>query len=300
MVSVCIPIFNFDARQLVKGLHMQLVKLKIEGEILVTDDCSDSHFKKLTSEVQNLEFVRYEELEKNIGRSAIRNSLAEKAQYEYLIFLDCDMKLNDENFLKKYLENVSPEIVLVGGLSYQKEKPDDEFILHWKVGKEREVKSVEQRSTNPYQSFLSSNFLVPKSIFNKIKFDESLKQYGHEDTLFGLELKSLEVPIIHIENQMEHTGLEAANTFLLKAEKAIENLAFLYSENKIEPTKLIATYLKVNGLGISWLVFPLLNLVEQFFLRNVKSSNPSLRFFDLFKLSKFYQKWIKIKESKTN
>ncbi len=300
MVSVCIPVFNFDARQLVKELHIELEKLQIEGEILVTDDCSDIHFKKLNNEVQNLEFVKYEELEKNIGRSAIRNSLAEKAQYEYLIFLDCDMKLNNEDFLKKYLEKISPDTVLVGGLSYQKERPKDEFILHWKVGKEREVKSVEQRSINPYQSFLSSNFLVPKSVFNEIKFDESLRQYGHEDTLFGLELKRLGVSILHIENPIEHTGLETANTFLFKTEKAIENLALLYSEKKIEPTKLIDTYLKINRLGIGWLVFPLLKLVELFIVKNVESTSPSLSFFDLFKLLKFRQNRTRLKESKTS
>ena len=300
MVSVCIPVFNFDVRQLVEGLHMQLEKLQIKGEILVTDDCSELHRQKLNREVQNFEFVKYEELEKNIGRSAIRNSLAEKAQYEYLIFLDCDMKLNTEEFLKKYLENISPEKVLIGGLTYQKEKPDNEFLLHWKVGKEREVKSVEQRSINPYQSFLSSNFLVPKSIFQKIRFDESLKQYGHEDTLFGLELKRLEIPIEHLENPIEHAGLETTDVFLKKTEKAIENLALLYSENKIEPTKLIAIYLKINRLGVGFLVFLLLNLTEQFIWKNLRSSTPYLKLFDGFKMLKFHEKWNGFISSKTN
>ncbi len=287
MLSILIPAYNFDVRSLVEGLSKQLEKFKIEGEILVVDDYSKNEWKIINQEVQNLEFVKYEELKNNLGRSKIRNYLAQKAKHENLLFLDCDMKVITPDFLKKYHQNLSSGSVLIGGISYQKEKPESNKILHWKVGKEREVKSATTRQNTPYQSFLSSNFLIPKSIFNKIKFDESLTQYGHEDTLFGLKLKEMKIPILHIDSPIEHTGLETSSTFLIKAEKAIENLSKLHKERKIEPTKLIDTYMKISKLGLNSVVFFILKLFKKSIQNNLKSNNPSLKYFDFYKLFLF-------------
>jgi len=287
MLSILIPAYNFDVRMLVAGLSKQLEFFGIEGEILVVDDCSNNEWKALNQTVQNFEFVKYEELKTNLGRSKIRNYLAQKAKHEYFLFLDCDMKIVEPNFLKNYCENLFPDSLIIGGISYQNEKPETDKILHWKVGKEREVKTAETRQMAPYQSFLSSNFLIPKSIFNKIKFDETILQYGHEDTLFGLKLKELDIPIKHIENPIEHAGLESNSIFLKKSEKAIENLSKLYKEKKIEPTKLIYTYLKINELSMNHLVFYFLKSFENLFVNNLKSGNPSLRYFDFYKLQMF-------------
>ncbi len=287
MLSILIPAYNFDVRPLVAGLSKQLETFNIKGEILVVDDCSKNEWKAINQTVQNIEFVNYEELKSNLGRSKIRNFLAQKATYEYLLFLDCDMKFVESDFLKNYHQNLSPDSLLIGGISYQKEKPESDKILHWKVGKQREVKSASIRQNAPYHSFLSSNFLIPKSIFNKIKFDESLTQYGHEDTLFGLKLKELEIPILHIENPIEHAGLETNLIFLKKSEKAIENLSSLFKEKKIEPTRLIDTYLKISRLGMKSIVLFILKKIENTMLENLKSDNPSLRYFDFYKLLLF-------------
>ena len=287
MLSILIPTYNFDVRPLVEGLSQQLESFEIEGEILVVDDCSKDKWKDINQGVKNSTFVNYEKLKNNLGRSQIRNYLAHKAKFDYLLFLDCDMKIVEPNFLKNYYQNLSTENVLIGGISYQKDKPKEEFILHWKVGKEREVKTSEVRQNAPYQSFLSSNFLIPKSIFDKIKFDESITQYGHEDTLFGLELKEFNIPIKHIDNPIEHAGLEPNSVFISKTEKAIENLASLFKEEKIEPTKLIATYLKINKLGMSGIVFYFLKSFNEVLIKNLKSPNPSLLYFDFYKLYLF-------------
>lgn len=287
MLSILIPAYHFDVRSLVGGLSKQLEFFKIVGEILVVDDCSGNEWKAINQEVKNYKFVKYVELKNNLGRSKIRNYLAHKAKHQYLLFLDCDMKIVESDFLKRYCQNLSPDSLLIGGISYQKEKPKVEYVLHWKVGKEREVKSVSIRQDAPYQSFLSSNFLIPKSIFNKIKFDESITQYGHEDTLFGLKLKELNIPILHIQNPIEHAGLESNSTFLKKTEKAIENLSNLHKEKKIEPTKLIDTYLKISRLQADGIVFFMLKTFESKMLNNLKSSRPSLRYFDFHKLLLF-------------
>ena len=48
------------------------------------------------------------------------------------------------------------------------------------------------------------NLLAPKDIFQKIAFNEKLNGYGHEDTLFGVELKKEGVTMAHIDNPIIH------------------------------------------------------------------------------------------------
>ena len=45
--------------------------------------------------------------QKNIGRINNRLLLAEKSQYEWLIFLDVDTLPNEDNFLKNYIEQLN-------------------------------------------------------------------------------------------------------------------------------------------------------------------------------------------------
>ncbi|MBK9012976.1 MAG: hypothetical protein IPM82_02230 [Saprospiraceae bacterium] len=66
---------------------------------------------------------------------------------------------------------------------------------------------------------MTNNFLIPRQLFLEIQFDETLRQYGHEDTLFGMELARRQVPIVHIDNPLEHIGLEPVDVFLRKTEQ---------------------------------------------------------------------------------
>jgi hypothetical protein len=71
---------------------------------------------------------------------------------------------------------------------------------------------------------MTNNFLVRKDILEQTRFDESLTLYGHEDTLFGFELKKKSVPIIHIDNPIRNGYLETNEEYLFKTEESITNL----------------------------------------------------------------------------
>ena len=88
MVSVLIPIYNTDVRAFVKQLILQLEKNQLDGEIQCLDDGSNEEFIILNREISNLKFVRYKELNLNIGRSRIRNLLAKTAKFQWLLFAD--------------------------------------------------------------------------------------------------------------------------------------------------------------------------------------------------------------------
>ena len=85
-----------------------------------------------------------------------------------------------------------------------------------------------ERNKHPHAGFSTFNVLIDKSVFSKIRFNEELKQYGHEDTLMGYQLKKAGIDILHIDNGLMHEGLESNKEFLNKTKLGIENLSKLY------------------------------------------------------------------------
>ena len=250
MLSILIPVYNFDLRALVVRLQHQGEKSLIPYEIICLDDNSSEQFRNLNKELEQLENVSYSKLQKNIGRSAIRNRLAEMANYEFLLFMDCDSMPETDVFVFNYAAKLQENTVLYGGRSYSPEKPFDKSLyFHWFYGSSREVKSVLERSQNPFRSFMTNNFVIPKKLMLEIGFDESLKQYGHEDTVFGLELKRRGVQILHLDNPLRHIGLEKASVFLKKSEQAIENLLLLMHKHDLkDDIKLLRYFVKTRVL----------------------------------------------------
>ena len=104
MISVCIPVYNYDIRPLAVQLSEEAGKAAFEPEIIFLDDGSDIHYRTLNSQVSAIPKVRYLELEVNRGRSAVRNILGREANHPWLLFLDCDSGLPSGGFLRRYLD----------------------------------------------------------------------------------------------------------------------------------------------------------------------------------------------------
>jgi len=286
MLSVLIPVYNFDVVPFVQDLVNQCVSNNILFEIICLDDCSDKEFKAKNSVLGNQEHIIYEELPENIGRSKIRNRLAEQAKYENLLFLDCDSKINDTNFIANYIAEIDNKSVVYGGRNYEKNKPKNSAVyFRWWYGVNRETISSAERKKAVYNHFMTNNFCIPKSIFLSIKLDETLKGYGHEDTLFGIELKKNKVPINHIENPLCHIGLEDFETFISKTEEGIVNLNKLINQHKVdESIKLLRAYKKVKKLKIERYIFSYYKRNRSKILKKLQKETPSLKWFDFYKL----------------
>ncbi len=292
MLSICIPTYNYDIIELVNSLQKQAESLtKQPIEILVIDDCSNDNFQTKNRGVQDLYLVHYEELSQNIGRSKIRNLFIQKSQYPFLLFIDCDMKMVDDQFLERYISfcTSSTEIIVCGGLAYEVNKPDTTYELRWKYGHYREVRNVKERLKNPNYSFMTSNFLIAKSIFQKLQFNESITEYGHEDTLFGLELANQGIQITHIHNPLYHLGIETNEVFLEKTEQGIKNLNKLYQHFQHQPDfvqqiALLKAYHKLKSFHIHFFFKIAFLLFEKILYRNLTKGSKSLLLFDLYKL----------------
>jgi glycosyltransferase involved in cell wall biosynthesis len=228
MLSICIPVYNTTIVKLVNALHRQCTECKIAFEIICIDDVSLKLYKEENKSIQIHGEIKYFELTQNVGRAVIRNLLAEQATYEYILYLDSDVSIPDKEFIEKYIQCIkilSP--VVIGGILYCEKRVNKNTKLHFTYGIKRESKPAVLRNKNPYSSLLTGNLLVQKKIIQEIQFFSSLKDYGHEDTLFCLELKKHSIPILHIDNSVIHEGLETNEVFISKQLTAVKNLAFL-------------------------------------------------------------------------
>ncbi len=285
MLSILIPTYNFDITTLVKALHQQCIANGISFEILCFDDGSQAIYKNKNQVITNLENITYCELPTNLGRAKIRNVLGKAAKYPYLLFMDCDSAVTSNQYINNYIDQLRPDTLLYGGRVYEESPPENSAKrLHYFHGKHREEMTTREREKNPYHSFMTNNFLIPKDLFLKIRFEESIEGYGHEDTLFGIHLQKQQVEIKHLDNPLQHLGLEDQTIFLKKQKEAIKILYQLYQKKGFEETKLLRTFVWCKKWKLDLLVYGILNILSPIINRQLKNNPPKLIFLDLYKL----------------
>ena len=283
MLSICIPIYNFDITELVKNLHVQASDCNIPFEILLIDDASEISFhnkNKLLSVFKNVDYIQ---LSENIGRSKIRNLLAKKANYENLLFLDCDAALASNEYLKNYINRIGNYKIISGGRIYTSEPPAEDYYFHWYYGTKIETKS---------ENFMSNNFLIKSHLWNEVQFNEKISQYGHEDTLFQIELKRKGINIEIINNPVIHIGLDKNQDFLSKNEKSVENLFFIVKskliyESEMSYFRLLLLYQKIKKLHLTFLFSFLYKNFNSKIKERLLKKKPNLFLFSIYKFVYF-------------
>lgn len=289
MLSICIPIYNQDVNKLVTNLHDQAEKLKCEYELVLIDDCSTDEFKDINRKTCN-ELGKYIELEENVGRAKIRNLFLKHSQQEYLLFLDCDSTIISDNFLSNYIEFLkSGREVVFGGSVYQENTPEKNKQLRWKYGILKESKPAEVRQQSPNKSFKTNNFVIHRSIFEKIRFDERITQYGHEDTLFGFHLQQNNISIAHIDNAVLNGILEENAEFIEKTETSLISLLHIlkyinYDKAFIQDVTILNFHQKIKQLHLTFLVKVLFILSKPIIKSLLSAGFANLTLFDFYKL----------------
>jgi hypothetical protein len=291
MLSINIPVYNYEIVDLVSQLAEQAEEMQIGYEIRVYDDGSESNIKLQNRKISVLPNVIYVELEENLGRSAIRNKMGFESKFECLLFIDADSLPVDKNYLRNFIENVKPNRVLCGGTAYKPEKPiQAEKYLRWYYGTNREAISAKIRNNKKGFIITSNNFLIEKPVFVKIHFREDIRNYGHEDTLLGYDLYRNGIEIFHIQNPVEHTGLEDSRVFIEKTKTALKSLdqitqkilpgdnVFVKQVHFLNKYQSITQYLPTFFLRLFYKLFH--RKIE----RNLTGHKPSLFLFDLYKL----------------
>jgi len=290
MLSILVPTYNYNVLPLVQELQFQAKREHIEFEIIVLDDAStnDATISK-NQQIGLIDNCKYKLLQQNIGRSKIRNLLAKKAQYSWLLFLDADTMPTTPDLICQYLQYLNAEEKAVyGGIEYQHQKPPREKLLRWVYGRDREALHVGPREDMPYRSFLTMNFAISKSIFEKVTFNEDIQslQYGYEDVLFAYNLNQKGIRIQHIHNPVCHNGLELGEAFIAKSETATKSLKYLI-ENNLLPADYIrlgAAWCKLKKFGMAGFVAKTFCSFRGRLLKNLLGPRPSMIVFDLYRL----------------
>ncbi len=292
MLSINIPVYNVEVADLVLELITQAKKLNVPFEIRVYDDGSQQEIKEMNQKLVGNSSVVYVELKENAGRAAIRNKMGKESQFKYLLFIDADSKIVNNSYLKSFLDSAKSNCVLCGGTTYQQQKPiDPKKGLRWIYGKNREAISAEKRNSAKGFIITSNNFLIEKVVFEQVHFREKLKGYGHEDTLLGYDLFRKGIQIWHIDNPVEHTGLEEAAIFLEKSKTALENLksiaaGLIHDDGTFaRQVAFLRKYKKITRF-VPPAVFRLVYTLGRWAIeKNLTGRNPRLFWFDLYKLA---------------
>jgi glycosyltransferase involved in cell wall biosynthesis len=293
-ISLLIPVLNYDIIALVLSMKNAMGKVPEFYEIVIGDDGSSAEYREKYRSLES-DNVKVISTKKNIGRASIRNKLALAAKGDFLLFIDADVMLpgTAEAYFLKWLPYMETSRVICGGTLYHDSAPGDpDKLLRWKYGKWREQKSAVERNKHPHAGFSTFNVLIEKSVFSKIRFNEELKQYGHEDTLLGYQLKKAGIDILHIDNGLMHEGLESNRDFLNKTKLGIENLSKLYDKvtdkgSFSETVMILRIYNKLKLFGLTRILAAIFIRYRDKMEIKLDSSNISLYLFGFYKMSMF-------------
>ncbi len=284
MLSILIPTYNYDITRLLTDLHRQASEQHIDFEIIVMEDGSEQCVGQ-NKTVEELSNCRHIILKENIGRSSIRNKLADEAKFEQLLFMDCDAELCSADYLAKYLQFNAENSIIIGGTAYKLEDKNPAYSLRLKYGREREARTAAERGKNNFATF---NFLISKSIFNKVRFDETIRGYGHEDMLFGHQLHQLGYDFIQIDNPLIHKGLDDNRVFIHKTEEATRNLFLLYLTGNYpflaNESRLLKSFIQLKSIGIVRLLAFKYSISKGLLQWLLCRKQPSLLLYDYYKL----------------
>lgn len=251
-LSILIPTRNDACLEQVETLKTMASNIDgLKYEIIVSDDASTDpetiHQNEIIDTMENCMVLHRTE---NLGRAANRNYLARNAHFDWLLFLDCNVKINNDDFLKKYLEQENAEVV-IGGIFAEADSFLSKHNLRYQYEKKIEPQHVaSQRQQRPYQSFRTSNFMVRREVILTHPFDETVPGYGYEDVLWGKMLKDNVISIENIDNPVIMTHFESNEAYVAKIEEAMHTLyALRHDLNGYSPLLSMAKKLESNHLA---------------------------------------------------
>lgn len=284
-LSILIPTFNDVCVDLVKELHVQTEAIDgLDYEIIVADDGStDKDVIARNKEINTVSNCRYIESGVNKGRAAIRNFLVNRASKDWLLFIDADMVVNNNHYIKTYAE-LDTEDVVYGGYVVNGDSNRFKGNLRYKYERQYSGNSnATKRNENPYNDFHTSNFLARRNVMLVHPFNENIKRYGYEDVIWGKELKKACINIKHIDNPLSFEIFENNTSFVTKTAEGVSTL-FEYRKQLKDNSPLISTWSKIDKLHLTALFNACFSLFENRIKNNLIGNKPSVFLFKIYKL----------------
>lgn len=303
-LSILLPSYNNVCVSLVQVLQRQADALRgkldkpFRYEIIVADDCStDAACIDANRVIGDMLHCRYLRMEQNVGRAQIRNVLISESRGDYVLLIDSDLFLCDDNYLYKYATSTAD--VVYGGTRIGGEglaMVDNEANTENLKGNLRYIyeKKAEPshravfRQLRPNQEISVCNLYARRDIMEAHPFDSRFKAYGYEDVLFGKRLAESGIEVTHIDNPVLINEFEPNSVFVKKTEEAI--LTLCRFEQDLEGYSNLKTKVSTLGRYIPLSLFRLWHrIMKNKEKRNLTGSKPSLVLFKLYKLGFFLE-----------
>lgn len=226
-LSILIPVYNDVCVDIVRKLYESCERRvqrypSFRYEIIVADDASPDPSRTAENSVINTyKNCRLIVKDTNTGSAATRNFLARESHYSWLLFLDCDMQIADENLIDRYMDH-DGNGVINGGIAIGEGSQQNIRYRYEKACEPRHCAA--ERQQRPYHCFRSTNFLIARDIMLAHPFDERFLKSGYEDVMFGKQLKEARVPIHHIDNPTLMTAFEENEDYMNKIDRSLHTL----------------------------------------------------------------------------
>lgn len=283
MLSILIPTKDYNCRTLVESLHRQADATGIEYEIIVGEDGSSPNGQSLNAPLAQLPHCRIVIEQNNVGRARIRNILAQEARGLNILFIDSDAVAEHNDIIQLYTQALKENVVVCGGLYHSETPLTNSCTLRHRYERAADKRrSAKERNKAPYDRFTTFCFAIRRELFLDIKFDESIRNYGYEDTLFGYELRKKGVQIKHIDAPLLHIGLESNRVYLAKIEESLHTL--LQLQDKIAPTTLLRCYTRLKSMHLTGAVLLAWRVLRPLLRTNLLSKYPSLTLLNFYKI----------------
>ena len=303
-LSILLPSYNNVCVSLVQVLQRQADALRgkldkpFSYEIIVADDCStDAACIDANRVIGDMLHCRYLRMEQNVGRAQIRNVLISESRGDYVLLIDSDLFLCDDNYLYKYATSTADVVyggTRIGGKGFA--MVDDEANTENLKGNLRYIyeKKAEPshravfRQLRPNQEISVCNLYARRDIMEAHPFDSRFKAYGYEDVLFGKRLAESGIEVTHIDNPVLINEFESNSVFVKKTEEAI--LTLCRFEQDLEGYSNLKTKVSTLGRYIPLSLFRLWHrIMKNKEKRKLTGSKPSLLLFKLYKLGFFLE-----------
>ena len=286
-ISVLIPTYNHVCVALVKGLAQQLEAVGGDYEIIVADDGSTDTATVAENQVINtLPHCRYIVREENVGRAAIRNFLVGEARYAYVLFIDSDMTLISDDFIRRYLDN-DCDTVIDGGVAIHGDEEALKGNLRYRYEKAEEARhTAPERQKTPYQHLHTANLFVRRDLMLKHPFDERFRHYGYEDVLLGKSFRQQHVAIAHIDNPLGFCTFETNADFVAKTEEGLRTLG-QFRDDLRGYSRLLTLISNIHIPAVLTVIRLWHRLFGRLERRNLCGNRPSITVFKLYRLGYF-------------
>ena len=286
MISVLIPTYNYVLNQLIESVHKQLIKTDVPFEILFLEDGSSAKFISQNRSLDNLPFTTQLINDTNKGRLNTRKELSERAQFDWLLFIDADTIPKSHHYINNYLDAIDEDTdAIFGGFAYYDKAPESDFLLRWRYGRTFEVKAAKLRNKKPYKQIISANFMIKKSVLRSLKLSSETKRYGH-DSYFSGQLKLNQIRVKHLDNEVYHLGIERSADYLHKKEQAAKTLIEFYQSGQMpeHDNSLLRTYEKIRRLGLHHVGKLGYRILGKALRSNLVGNRPNVYFLQVYRL----------------